>query len=267
MIDCHIHTARCGHATGSVAEMVAAAESVGLDAIALTEHLPLPEGLDPDGEYAMGISEIDAYAAEVLRAAKDFSVDVILAAEADWIPSRESECAAIRDRASKAGIHVLLGSVHFLDDWAFDDPALVSRWESSDVLAVWEAYFTEWCSAAASGLFDVMAHPDLVKKFGHVPHSDVSDLYRDAAKAAASSGVMIEVSTAGLRKPINELYPGNDLLMAFAQAGVPATTGSDSHAPFEVGYRLDEAQHAMYHSGYRQVGLPLGGGEVRWYDL
>lgn len=267
MIDCHIHTNRCGHATGSVAEMVSAAESIGLDAIALTEHLPLPDGLDPDGEYAMEIGEVDAYAAEVQRAAKDVSIDVILAAEADWIPSRETECAVIREHAANAGIHVLLGSVHFLDDWAFDDPALIDRWDSSDILAVWEAYFTEWSRAAASGLFDVMAHPDLVKKFGHVPLADVSDLYRDAAKAAASSGVMIEVSTAGLRKPINELYPGIELLTAFSGAGVPATTGSDSHAPFEVGYRLDEAQHAMYHAGYRQMGLPLGGGEVRWYDL
>ncbi len=267
MIDCHIHTARCGHAFGSVAEMVAAAESLGLAAVALTEHLPLPSGLDPAGEYAMGADEIGEYAREVLEVAADSSIDVILAAEADWIPSRAAECEAIRNRAHEAGIHVLLGSVHFLDDWAFDDPSLVSRWDENEVLSVWERYFDEWCLAAASGYFDVMAHPDLVKKFGHVPLADLSDIYQRAAEAAASSGVMIEVSTAGLRKPIGELYPGTDLLAAFANAGVPATTSSDSHAPFEVGYRLNEAVHAMHEAGYRRVGLPLGGGEVRWYDL
>ncbi len=267
LIDCHIHTARCGHATGNTAEYVRAAETSGLSAMVLSDHLPLPEGYDPDGAYAMSLDEIELYVREVSDAAQASDVEVILGAEADWIPARADETLSIQARAKAAGIRVFLGSVHFIDEWAFDDPDLVDEWANRRIIEVWEAYFTEWCEAARSGRFDVMAHPDLVKKFGHRPDRVPQDLYREAARAAADGGVAIEVSTAGLRKPVGELYPGRELLSAFHDNGVPACVGSDAHAPDEVGFRLDTAYDELTAVGYDSVVLPLGSGEWRAYSL
>lgn len=259
LIDCHIHTERCGHATGTVAQMVGAAVFSGMGGIVLTEHLPLPESLDPDHQLAMLSCDLASYADEVReQAARVKGLEVVLGAEADWLPGRESFARDVRDTARELGVQVLLGSVHFLDEWAFDDPHRIEEWETHDVDTVWRDYFSVWCDAASSGVFDVMAHPDLVKKFGHRPGFDPRELYSQAAVAAAAGGVLIEVSTAGLRKPVGELYPASDLLEAFSAAGVGATVGSDAHAPDEVGYRLDAAYDALAKAGYDAVCFPTG---------
>ncbi len=268
LIDCHSHTARCGHATGTVAEYVLAARVAGLSALIMTEHLPLPPGLDPAGCYAMPRDDIRDYAREIAAASESAGdVLVIAGAESDWIPSRAAETREIRREARAAGIRVVLGSVHFLGEWAFDDPDLISEWDTRDIAQVWEAYFSRWCDAARSGEFDVMAHPDLVKKFGHRPAGSAADLYDAAAAAAAESGVLIEVSTAGLRKPVAELYPGPELLSAFRRHNVDATVGSDAHTPLEVGRDIESAYGALAEAGYDHATLPLGDGETRRIEL
>lgn len=250
-IDLHMHTSRCGHAHGTLAEYVMAARAAHVDVIAFTDHLALPDGYDPDGEYAMRQDELPAYVSEV-RALAD-SVDapkVLLGIEADWIPAHRAQTARA---IASAPFDLVLGSVHFLEDWAFDDPRLIGEWETRDVGAAWSQYFDAFTEAAASGLFDVMAHPDLVKKFGHVPADDLSRLYDDVAAAVADAGVAVEVSSAGLRKPCAEIYPSEALLEAFCRAGVPATTGSDAHTPAEVGMGLDAARSALLRAGYDRV--------------
>lgn len=248
-IDCHVHTARCGHAVGTPAEYVAAAADSGLDVIAITDHLPFPGGHEPG--YCMADDELPAYVAEVdaLRAAPPDGLKVLLGVEADW-------CCGVGDRLEAlagADLDVVLGSVHMLDGWAFDDPDLVARYERTDVDALWARYFEVYADAAASGLFDVMAHPDLVKKFGYLPSRDPQPLYRRVADALASSGVAIEVNTAGWRKPCAEAYPSLALLREFQLAGVPATVGSDAHAPAEVGYRWKDAADLLREAGYDRV--------------
>jgi len=268
LIDCHVHTELSGHGSGTVAQAVSAAVFKGLTGLILTEHLPLPEGIDPANHISMPMSALGTYASEVSEwAGRARGVQVVCGAEADWIPGREAETAAIRRAAVDAGVAVLLGSVHFLDGWAFDDPHRVDEWEDRDVDAVWARYFEVWCDAARSGLFDVMAHPDLVKKFGHFPSIAATELYSEAARAALEGGAAIEVSTAGLRKPVAELYPGPDLLRVFAQAGVPATVGSDAHDPSEVGLDVEVAYEALHEAGYRHVTFPVSREEVRVIDL
>lgn len=259
LIDCHIHTERCGHASGTVSQMVGAAVFAGLSGIVLTEHLPLPDDLDPNHHLAMPACDLASYAEEVRdQASRVKGLQVVLGAEADWLPGREAHAVATRASAAELGVEVFLGSVHFLGEWAFDDPHSVAMWDTWDVDEVWTSYFRTWCEAASSGVFDVMAHPDLVKKFGHRPSFDPRELYAEAARAAARGGVLIEVSTAGLRKPVGEIYPGPDLLAAFCAAGVGATVGSDAHAPDEVGFRLDAAYDALATAGYRSVRFPTG---------
>jgi histidinol-phosphatase (PHP family) len=267
LIDCHVHTASCGHATGEVPEYVAAAVDQELAGIVFTEHLPLPSDLDPRRSVSPSPEAFARYAREVRSAADGASLEIVLGGEADWLPQRPDFAERARATARELGVRVLLGSVHFIGHWAFDDPNILDEWRDHDIDEAWTEYFTLWCEAARSGAFDVMAHPDLVKKFGHRPTYAPSDLYAEAARAAADAGVCIEVSTAGLRKPIGEIYPGPELLAAFCVAGVPATIGSDAHAPEDVGYRLDAGVAALQAAGYSRIALPLGHGEVRWFEL
>lgn len=245
----HVHTSRCRHATGSPADYVAAAEAAGVTTMAFTDHLPLPEGFD--GSYAMPEVELAEYVVEVARARGTArATEVLLGIEADWLPEHLERARTL------IGAHpfdVVLGSVHFVDGWAFDDPALRDGYSQWTPDALWERYFDELGAAASSGLFDAMAHPDLVKKFRFVPESDPRGWYSDAAAAFAAAGVAVEVSTAGLRKPCGEIYPSASLLSEMRRAGVPAMVGSDAHRPAEVGYGWHEAYSALRRAGYTSV--------------
>ncbi len=263
LIDCHIHTERCGHATGTVDDYVRAAVRRGLAGIAITEHLALPEELDPNRHLSMPACDLEDYLVEVDLAVQRYpGIAIVTGLEADYLPGRESETlAAIQEARHRSdGARFVLGSVHFLGEWAFDDPHDLSEWDRRDTDAVWTEYFELWCEAALSGMFDCMAHPDLPKKFGHRPSFDTRDLFADAAGAAAQAGVLIEVSTAGLRKPVAEVYPSRGLLRAFALADVPITVGSDAHAPDEVGFRIESAYDAAAAAGYTEAQFPNGSG-------
>jgi histidinol-phosphatase (PHP family) len=268
LIDCHIHTARCGHATGTVDECVRAGVAAGLYGMVITEHLALPEEFDPGNHLSMPACDLEAYLVEVDFARQRYpKIIVVTGLEADYLYGRAADTAAALQaaRGHADGATVVLGSVHFIDHWAFDDPHHIEEWDSRDVDQAWQDYFALWSEATASGMFDVMSHPDLVKKFGHFPSFDPADLYAEAARVAGESGVLIEVSTAGLRKPVGELYPGPALLAEFRAAGVNATVGSDAHEPAEVGYRIDAAYDALCAAGYESVSFPDGRGG--WKEL
>lgn len=143
----------------------------------------------------------------------------------------------------------VMGSVHFLGTFSVDAAASVG-WPERDVEATYAEYFGIWNEACVSGVFNTMAHPDLLKKFGHRPASPPHALYAEAAMAAHRAGVAVEVSSAGLRKPVAEIYPGKELLAAFYDAGVPITLGSDAHRAEDVGCQLDAAAQWAKEVGY-----------------
>lgn len=255
MIDLHTHTWRCRHAEGSVADYVAAAHAVGADIIAITDHLPLPHDLElrlgPDHGYAMPENELSAYVDEVLVARESSRAaggpEVLLGIEVDYLPGAEEHI----ERLTRAyPFDVVLGSVHFVDGWAFDDPAQVEHYRDLDIDDLWQRYFANVIDAAGSGLFDVMSHLDLVKKFGFRPERDQTAAYRDLAVQFAAFGVAAEINTAGLRKPCAELYPGPALLAELHRAGVALTTGSDAHDPSEVLAGNAEAVQAARDAGF-----------------
>lgn len=252
MIDLHMHTARCGHATGTPVEYVDAARAAGLDVVCFTDHLPMPEGYPQ--HYTMRHDEVSPYLDDVAAAAaysrETGGPEVLAGVEADWMPD---EVAFTRAALEALPLDMVLGSVHFLGDWAFDDPDLVGRYGSVVIDEMWERYFAEVAAAARSGLFDVIAHPDLVKKFGFLPAGDPTPWYESAAEALAEGGCAVEVNTGGLRKPVHEIYPSLPLLQACRRRGVPATVGSDAHEAGEVGAGGDEARELLRTAGYRSV--------------
>lgn len=252
MIDLHMHTSRCGHATGDISDYVEAGRARGLDVICFTDHLPMPAPYPQ--HYTMRAAELPAYVDDVLVAAalaRDAGgPEVLLGIEADWLPDA---IPPVQEAISAHGFDLVLGSVHFLGDWAFDDPDLVARYELWPPDALWDRYFEEVAFAAGSGLFDVIAHPDLVKKFGSRPDRDPQAWYEQTAVALADAGCAVEVNTAGLRKPVGEIYPSLEMLKACRRRGVQATMGSDAHSPAEVGEGLGLARELLLSAGYDSV--------------
>lgn len=262
-IDCHLHTLFSGHGEGTVAQVVERARALGLSTIALTEHLNMPTGVDVGNAYSMSDEGEAAYIAQVReqQAAHD-DIEIVLGAEADWLGDPDF----ISARASS--YDYLLGSVHFVDGWAFDDPANLAQWAYHDADGVWRRYVDIWCEAATSDVpFDTMSHPDLPKKFGFLPSFDLAPFYARMADAAQSAGRAVEVNTSGFHKPVKEQYPSVELLRAFQRAGVPCTVGSDSHSPDGVFSDIPAARSAMWEAGYRQIMVPTGHHERRLVSL
>jgi histidinol-phosphatase (PHP family) len=164
--------------------------------------------------------------------------------ELDWISGREEQLAAIADAYPW---DYIIGSVHFIADRAVDHDGY-DIWLTSSPDEVWSAYFEALGEAAASGLFDVLAHPDLVKVWGRVkpePPRPRREYYELAMERIAAADVAIEVSTAGLRKPVGELYPDRELLEMCVRAGKPVSLSSDAHEPEFIGHGYDRAVELM----------------------
>lgn len=253
LVDYHIHTARCGHATGSMQEYVERALALGLNEIGFSDHLHLyflPEK-KRDPSLAMAEEELPEYVASVLELRDRFpQIPVRLGVEADFFPAHEEVLHRILEQYPWDYVY---GSIHFIGDWGFDDPKYIHRYADWNIDQLYRHYFDLIKSAAATGLFDILGHLDVVKKFGHRPKGDPGQLYAEVAAALRHAGVCIEVSTAGLRKPVGEIYPGSQLLAECAQHGVPATLGSDAHQPSEVGIDFDRSLEALRAAGYREI--------------
>lgn len=242
-----------GHLTRAwIGRYVERARSRAVEEIALTDHVHrFREARDwVDNEWWQGeaTEDIDAYAEGVV-AAREAGLPVLLGVEMDWLPKRQEEIARFLEGRP---FDVVLGSIHWIEELAVDHPDYPA-WDHHPPEAVWSAYLAELVAAAESGLFDVLAHPDLPKVFGsRLPVSMEGDL-ADAVKAIAATDVAIECSSAGLRKPVNELYPDPDLLAAFREAGVPATLSSDAHAPEDVARDYPTAVAALKGAGYTTI--------------
>ena len=174
-----------------------------------------------------------------------------LGLEFDFIPGFEGHIA---DLTAAADWDYLIGSVHYVTpEWDIDNPKHLKRWQEQPVEEIWEAYFAAYTKMVESCLFDFLAHPDLVKKFGHRPEGDLSRFYHDTLDAVAEAGVVLEVSTAGLRKDVNEIYPSRDFLAAAHLRHIPIVINSDAHAPEEVAYEFDRAYDFVREVGYTKV--------------
>jgi histidinol-phosphatase (PHP family) len=257
LADYHMHTARCGHAVGSAREYVEQALRAGLREICFTDHQPFLRRRDPG--LTMAPEELPGYVEEVLSLRDEFRDRIVirLGLEADYLPERVPETA---DVLSRHPWDLVLGGVHFQGDWGFDDPRRLEEWEGRDVDAVYRRYFHDLREAARTGLFDVIAHPDLVKKFGHRAAYVLQEEYARTAEAFAVARVAVEVNTAGLRKPVAEIYPHVELLRACARFGVPATVGADAHDPGDVGRDFDGARRLLKQCGYTHTVLFEGRG-------
>jgi histidinol-phosphatase (PHP family) len=243
--DYHTHTARCGHASGDPSEYVARGRALGLTGIGIADHLPLlPE---PDPELSMAVCDLGDYVAEVQALKAADPGYVLLGIEADYRPQTVTEVRALLDGHP---FDYVIGSVHHLGAWGFDDPRQMDEYDKRDIDDVWVEYFELVGDAAESGLFTILGHLDLVKKFGYRPTRTLDIELDRLVERIARTGVLVEINTAGLHRPVGEAYPTLDILRRLYDAGVPVTFGSDAHRPEEVGRDFDQAVELALAAGY-----------------
>jgi len=205
---------------------------------------------DDFDDWRMRSDQLDDYVEKVRRAQREFpQLTIRLGLEVDYLPGHEDW---IRDLAARQSWDYFIGSVHYVsDDWAVDSPFQLAKWKNRDTFEVWSVYFDRLTMAAQSGLFEIIGHTDLPKKFGHRPTQDCQPLYGKFLDAAKQHGCAIELNTAGLRRDCQEIYPSREILQLALAKGVPITFGSDAHAPEEVGLNFTEAVELARSVGYQ----------------
>jgi histidinol-phosphatase (PHP family) len=230
-----------------------AARERGVEELGVSEHVyRFTEALqvwDHDFWRGYAVGDLGGYC-DFVR-----STPLRLGLEMDFIPGREDRIAGLLDAHD---FDYVVGSVHFVGDRAVDDDAY-DIWESGgDPERIWRRYFETLAEAARSGLYDILAHPDLVKVWGSgrpTPDGDVRFFYEPLVEAIAESGVAVEVSTAGWRKPVDELYPADGLAEMCVEAGAAFALSSDAHLPNEVGYAYDRAVETMRGWGVEELAV------------
>lgn len=244
-IDLHNHTTRCNHAQGSIDEYIQKAIGLGIDIYGFSEHAPM----DFDQHYRLSFSEIEAYENDIKDAQDKYrgEIKIILGYEIDWLPNY------IDERVLKREVDYRIGSVHFINKWGFDNPEFIGGYATRDINEIWKDYFEAIKQMAQSGLFDIVGHLDLLKIFNFLPTQDIRLLARDALKAIKESNMVIEVNTAGLRKPIKEIYPSRSLLEEALSLEIPITFASDAHKIEHIGYGYDDAIALAKETGYTQA--------------
>ena len=183
-----------------------------------------------------------------------------LGVEADYLPGHEDRVGSFLDGRPW---DYVVGSVHFLRDEALDvhgepDWEAWDIWRSADPDKVWARYFETLGEAARTGMFDILAHPDLVKVWGSGvprPDGDLRRFYERAMDGIAASDVAIEVSTAGLRKPVGEIYPSAAFLEMCLDAGRPVALSSDAHVPEQLGFEYERALDWLDGLGVRELAV------------
>jgi histidinol-phosphatase (PHP family) len=229
-----------------------AAKQAGVDELGVSEHVyRFRQALDisrhPFWEQ-QATDDLDSYC-EFVR-----TTPLRLGIEADFIAGAEDRVANLLERRD---FDYVVGSVHQLDGGRMVDHAGWDVWEGeSDADRVWERYFGLLAEAARSGLFDILGHPDLVKMWGAErpwPERDPRFHYEPAVEAIAEAGIAVEVSTAGLRKPVGEMYPSPELCEMCVDAGAAFAISSDAHAPEQVGYEYRRATDMLRELGIGEI--------------
>jgi len=249
MLDYHNHTSLCGHASGEIHEYVEAAIKQGMLDIGFSDHAAMPEALRHG--ISMAPDETEEYIKSILNAGEIYrdKINVRLGFEVDFPLFDTFDRGIFSDER----IDFIMGSCHFLGDWAFDHPGFIQGFEERDIDAIYLDYYSVIEKMAESGLFDIIGHFDLVKKFGHRPRSSMEDPVKRIAAKLAQTGTAVEINTAGLRKPVGEIYPSAQIVEILFQKNVPVTLGSDSHSPDEVGAGYAQAYEMLKRAGYRKI--------------
>jgi histidinol-phosphatase (PHP family) len=235
----------------NVERYLAAAEEHGIGELGVSEHVyRFAQSLEiwrhPYWEASAG-DDLDAFVGFVRQ------TPLRLGIECDFIPGSEDRTASLLDR----DFDYVIGSIHFLGERGAVDDRRYDVWEAiGDPDELWSTYFRWQAELVRSGLFDIVSHPDLVKIWGEDrpgPERDPRFHYEPFVEAIADTGIAVEVSTAGLRKPVGEIYPARALAEMCLEAGADFALSSDAHAPDQVGFGYDQALELLSDLGVERI--------------
>ncbi len=209
------------------------------------------------GITELGFSEHDEYLSRIdlavlQRLRQEFpDMNIRLGLEVDFIPGREEH---IREISRQYDFDYLIGSIHFIDGWGFDHPDFSHLFTGKDIDQIYRSYFELVHRAVKSGLFDVVGHLDLIKIWGHRPRKhSVKHYVEPLLNSIKAAGMVIEINSAGLRKPVKEIYPAPELVDLIFSRGIAVTLGSDAHHPAQLGEGLPEARQMLIDAGFKSI--------------
>ncbi len=245
--DYHMHT-WFSDGRSAPEDYVAPAIKAGLKEIGFSEHLTLFKG---PLEWSMNSSDVTAYLNHIRNLRENVNnIKIKTGLEVDFFPGKEKE---IQSYLSKMDLDYIIGSVHYLGDDTVDMGPEFYEGKNLDRLFV--TYFEQVSAAVASGLFDIIAHCDLIRIFGFKPSIEKEPLYRKLAKDIKTHDVVLEINTNGKNRPINDFYPDRRFLHIFREEKVPVCVNSDSHMPERVGQHFEEAYKLLRNTGYTEMAV------------
>jgi histidinol-phosphatase (PHP family) len=239
IVDYHTHTQLCKHAQGSVEEYVQRALDLAFDEVGCSDHAPLPGNYDEGhrmtleqyySQYAPRVSDVIEKYRKRIRVKRGIECDFF-----DWARDWNSKFIAEND------FDFVIGSVHFVGPRGEEKPLFGREYEEAEIEALYEGYFLEIANSAKAGLFDIIGHCDIVKKFGAFTSRHVEELMWEALSQIKKADLCIEINTSGLRKPQHETYPGEKVLELARDLKIPLSLGSDAHNPDQVGMNFGTA--------------------------
>lgn len=242
IVDLHNHTKLCNHAEGEIYEYIEKAIESKTKYFGFSDHAPM----DFDPKYRMGFEDMDKYESDILKAKEKYKdkIEILLAYEVDYLKGHMDK------RVLNAKVDYLIGSVHFIDEWGFDNPEFIGNYENQDIDEIWQKYFNAIEDMANSKLFNIVGHLDLIKVFKFMPNKSITELAKNALIAIKKADMTLELNVAGFRKPVKEAYPSLELLTLAFNLDIPITFSSDAHKPEQVGLFNDEIMKMAKDVGY-----------------
>lgn len=246
MIDYHIHTF-LSDGKNSHQECLEYASSKGLKEIGFSDHvcLKFPEWSTKKAHF----EKMKEIILEIKRR-KDLPFKVKFGIEADYFRGQEK---SIRKSISFFPVDYVIGSIHYIGDWNFDTNP--KDYKNLNIDQFYKDYFKLLQESAVSGLFDILGHIDIPKKFGHYPSFDLNPLYLETASIFAQSDIVYELNTSGLDRACKEFYPSDQFIEACFKHNVAVTLGSDAHIAKNIGKYFLPATDKLKSVGYRKIAV------------
>ena len=244
-IDYHIHTL-FSDGKNDLSDYVSEAVKRKIDEIGFSDHIHFEKAV-----WSMDFADLPNYINKINALKETSGISIKTGLEIDFVPFKMD---TLMQLINEFNFDYLIGSVHFIGDWLFDNEKHIQEWKRKDVDQVNQQYFALIQNMAKSRLFDIVGHLDLVKKFDFQPKKDITDLLLETIEVISENKMCIEVNTGGLRRaPCREVYPNEKLLRMCFDHALPITLGSDAHSPEEVGADFDKAINLLRKVGYPEI--------------
>lgn len=244
MVDYHMHSI-LSDGRNSYEEMVRMAIEKGLDEIGFTDHVCLKPVT-----WAIRLEDIPVMTSQIidLKDKYEDQIKIRYGVEMDYLPGKEVQINEIIERIP---VDYVIGSIHFIGDWNFDtDQSLYGKWTNDKL---YEKYYALVQQAAQSGLFDIIGHIDIIKKFRVYPESNQDLLFEDTIKVIKENNLVVELNTGGMDRPCAEFTPGHKILEMCYKHHVPVTLSSDAHSDLQIARHFESATQLLNQIGYTEI--------------